>query len=101
MVEPEPSAKQGVEGIEAILDSYMPNWESTYGEDLFIGMDVRSAVMRTRAFCVWVESQAALGALTVTGLSPAGAAAMLAKTIREQLEGPDMVGTRRPPAAKA
>jgi hypothetical protein len=81
-----------VAGMERTLDDEMPGWRERFGSDLPDGIDLRPAVIRTRAFIVSNIEHFQRGTFTVRDLTPAQAAIMAFEIIRAQLSGPTMLG---------
>lgn len=91
---PQPGFGMGtdVAGIERALDDAMPDWRSRFGDDLPDGMDLRPAVVRTRAWIRSLIDDTRAGRLTVTGLTPEETLIRGLEMIRAQLSGPTMLG---------
>lgn len=98
METPEHNGANDAESIENLLDLQRPGWEGEFGADLFEGMDVRGTVMRTRAFLRYLQSTFETGPVSVSGdaIAVQQTIATLLKIVADQMEGPTMIGTRKP-----
>lgn len=81
-----------VAGMEKWLDGEMPGWRETFGSDLPDGIDLRPAVIRTRAWIKAMVDMAGSGRLTVSNITAEQAVAWALEAVRAQLSGPTMLG---------